>query len=293
MAEIPAILQKILKEPLLHFLIISIGFFVFYSSNNKTSDKSIIAKSEIVISQSQVRNIKNQFERVWKRQPTEQETKGMLKGYIKEEILYREALSLGLDRDDTIIRKRMAQKIDFLFSDIASIAEPTEEQLEKHYHDSQSKYTRDVQLTFSHIYLNPTKHDNTLKTDAEKIIATLKNKKADPADLGDPIMLEPIFNKIETSQINNLFAENFATDISTLETGKWQGPIKSGYGYHLVKIDQRIESQPTPFEEIRTIVKRDWKAIKQKESNDATYALMKQRYKITIEPSAKTQKESK
>jgi len=275
-------IYKLLREPLLHFLMIGAGLFFLFS---QVDDPNIVTDNRIVITQANLDRLADVWLRRTGRPPTSQDRERQIDHFIREEVLYREALAMGLDKDDVIVRRRLSQKMEYLFNDLSTTAEPTETELNAFLADNASKFTVPAKISFRHIYLNPNSRDQGVYEDAEKLLAQLH----DPADVtdvtskGDRLLLPYDYSEEREKQLASLFGESFATQLFTLPAGSWQGPIPSRYGLHLVYVKSYIKSQLPQLAEIRERVSGEWQAEKQRKSNEAFYQSMRQRYEIVLD----------
>ena len=279
-------LRRWLREPLLHFLILGVLLFLLFHLKGGSGTK----QSEIVVTTGTVRTISEGFERVWKRPPTQQELDSLIQDYIKEEIYYREAVANGLDRDDTIIRRRLRQKMEFLADGMGYIKEPTEKDLQLYLQRHPEKFRVENRFTFSQVYLNPEQHQNSLPQDATQLLAKLNNagNSVDASQYGDRFMLGYYFSNQSESNVARTFGDQFAKQLAQLETGKWVGPIESGYGQHLVLISNRTEGSTPPLSEVRKQVQSEWMTEEAKQTSEKFYESLRSRYNVKIEQPQKT-----
>ena len=280
-------MSKLLKEPLLHFLVLGAVLFGLYSWLGRGSGRGAGPAEEIVVSQGRIRSFAEGFGRVWNRLPTGQELTGLVRDYVREEALYREALALGLDRDDTIVRRRLAQKIEFLSDDLAAAVEPTDRQLAEYLERHPDSFRTESRFTFSQIFLDPQRRGARLASDAAQMLARLNAGSAspDPAALGDSRMLEPHFDDAARRDVAAQFGEVFVTALTDLALRRWEGPVKSGYGVHLVRVEKRALGRVPELAEVRDDVAREWSAEKRREVKEDQFQALLQRYKVTIEQS--------
>ena len=274
-------LKRILKEPLLHFLLLGAGLFVAYSMVQRPGGGS----NEIVVTTGEVEHLAAGFAKAWQRQPTPQEMAGLVKARVREEVYYREAMRLGLDKDDTVIRRRLHQKMEFIADDVAAQAEPTDAQLAAYLQAHPDSFRVEPRLTFRQVYLDPEKRGKSLARDSEQLLEKL-NRLGDTADaetLGDPLMLEHTFSALPTSEIAKQFGVGFAAKLSELSPGQWQGPIQSGYGMHLVLVSKRTEGQLPALADVREAVRREWDNARRLQANEKFYQQLLQRYTVTVE----------
>jgi hypothetical protein len=209
----------------------------------------------------------------------------LIRDYIREEVYYREAVALGLDRDDTVIRRRLRQKLEFLSEDIAALAEPTQAELEAFLQSQPERFRAEPRLTFRQVYLDPQRHGDRLAADAQALLGRLRRAgaQADVSALGDSLLLASHFESVSSSEITTQFGEEFARAIDSLVPGEWSGPVQSGYGVHLVLVSARTEGRLPELEEVRDAVRREWANTQREKANEAFYQRLLARYTVTIE----------
>jgi hypothetical protein len=274
--------MKILREPLLHFILLGAAIFAVFSliSRHKTEKPG-----EIVVTQGTLENIAAGFTRTWQRPPTKEELQGLVRDYIREEAAYREALNMGLDRDDTIVRRRLRQKLEFISDDLASHAEPSDADLDAFLKAHLGLFKAEPVFSFRQIYLNPQLHGANLQRDEASILAELRSEGsgASLSSLGDPFLLEQSFENVSLAEVKQNFGEQFASGLSVLSTGHWQGPVNSGYGAHLVFLSKRSEGRIPSLAEVRDQVRREWLNAKRTEAIEKFYETLLRRYTVKIE----------
>ena len=199
--------------------------------------------------------------------------------------MYREALALGLDRDDTIVRRRLQQKLEFLSEDLAVVGEPTEQELDQFLTQHPESFRSETRLTFSQVFLNPDRRGASLEADTTQLLARLnaQNSTLDLVSLSDSRMLDPRLEEVPQSDVVRQFGAEFAAELLTLPLGRWQGPVKSGYGLHLVRVEERTLGHLPSLGEVRDAVVREWEAAKRREMKEAQYKALLTRYTVTIE----------
>jgi PPIC-type PPIASE domain len=275
-------MKKLLREPLLHFLVLGVAIFAAYGLVLK---RSADEPGKIVISAGQVASMAESFARTWRRPPTGEELDGLIRDRVQEEVYSREALALGLDKDDTIIRRRLRQKMEFVTDDVAALAEPTDDQLGDYLKTHADAFRVQREFTFSQVFLNPERHGENLGRDATELLAQLRHagENVDLSELGDSFLLEHKFQSLPASEVVKQFGDKFAARLNELSPGQWQGPIESGYGVHLVRISERTEGRMPELAEVRDAVRREWVNARRLESNEKFYAELLKRYVVTIE----------
>ena len=214
-------MKKWHKEPLLHFLIIGAFIFVVFSIVNK--DEIDVSGNKIVITAADIERLSSNWSKKWNRPPTEIELKGLVESYIKEEVYYREALALGLDQNDTILRRRLMQKMEFLSNDLAELNQPDKTALNKYFFENKEKYELPARVSFTHIYFSLDKRGAKIVEDAESVLSGLDALRA--PDKGDSFMLEYDFAHETPYEVERLFGKSFAEQLFTLKANAWQGPI--------------------------------------------------------------------
>ena len=276
-------MNRILKEPLLHFLLLGAGLFVVYGMRQAPGADGDSGK--IVVTMGQIEHLAAGFAKTWQRPPTPDELAGLVRDRVREEVYCREAKALGLDQDDAVIRRRLRQKMEFISEDIAAQAEPTDAELNAYLQAHPDSFRVDPRFTFRQVYLNPGTHGRNLASDAARLLARLNRAGADAdvAHLGDPLMLDQEFSAASAREVGNQFGERFAARLPELTPGEWQGPVESGYGVHLVLVSERIEGRLPALAEVRDAVQREWSNTRRLEANDAFYGELLKRYTVTIE----------
>ena len=250
------------KEPLLHFFIIGVTLFAVYAltlgPTREESDGTEV--TGIVVGQAQLDHLIATWKQLWDREPTRQELTRLVNDYIREEVLYREAIALGLDRDDTIVRRRMAQKMAFLSRGDAP-QDPTDGDLRKWFAKNQQRYEFPATVSFSHIYFSSEQRGPRATDDAKEVLAKLHSEATPPIrdpDRGDRFMTRYDFVSIGQRDLRNLFGDEFATRVFELKALGWHGPVESSYGQHLVYLSERTERHVPDFEIVRSRVEIDW-----------------------------------
>ena len=271
-----------LKEPLLHFLILGGLIFALY---NLVSEQAGSADA-IVISAGQQENLINTFSRTWQRPPTAQEFKGLLDDYVRQEIAYREGRAMGMDQGDIIIRRRMRQKLELLAEDVASLAVPTDEQLQVFLDENQADFQLEPRLSLQHIYFSTDRRGDAAEQDALELLQRLgtDGPGGELEQFGDPLPLPFRLEDMREGEIARLFGTLFTEELVGLETGRWLGPVRSGFGLHLVFIMDRVDGRIPALDEVRDAVQRDWFSKRRREAVDGLYDRLAENYTIDVEP---------
>jgi PPIC-type PPIASE domain len=275
--------MKFLREPLLHFVLLGAAMFVIYGL---VSQERVGKPGHIIITQGKIDNLAATFARVWQRPPVDQELEGLIRDYVREEVLYLEALALGLDRDDTIIRRRLRQKMEFVSEDLAAQTEPSDDDLRAYLQAHPEAFAIEPRFTFRQVYLDPLRRGAHLAGDVDRLLAELRHpgNAADPAEIGDALLLAHRFERVAASEVRAIFGDTFAAGLSTLTPGQWQGPVASGYGVHLVYVGERMEGRIPELADVRQAVRREWANTRRLAANEVFYQTLLRRYTVSIEP---------
>jgi hypothetical protein len=275
-------LKRMLHEPLMHFLLLGVGIFLAYSL---VAQRTSIEPEKIVVTEGQIEHLAMGFARTWQRPPSADELEGLIREHLREEVYYREAMALGLDKDDIIIRRRLRQKLEFISEDVAAQVEPTDEQLRAYLKAYPEAFRVERRFTFRQVYLNPKRRRESLAHDAAQLLVQLHRTgdKADTLSLGDSFLLEHDFDAVPASEVAKQFGEKFAAQLNELQPGQWQGPVESGYGVHLVFISERTIGRLPALEEIRDAVRRKWANARRLEANEQFYQGLLKHYTVTVE----------
>ncbi len=276
--------KRWLREPLLHFLILGAALFALYAYINRGRG-GVEPSKQIVVSLDDLREMDVYFESQWHRQPTPAEFAAMVEDKVREDVLYREALAMGLDKDDTIVKRRMAQKMQFLAEDVAAAHEPSSAQLRTWFDKHQEKFALPSRISFRHIYFSPDKRGNNAHDDAAKALTQLTGQAADSklaASMGDRFMFQDYYGDRAPDAIAKEFGPPFAVAVEKLKPGSWQGPVESGYGWHLVYVTTVIPGRIPAFEEIESDVKTAWLGEQKRQAWEKAYAEMRSKYTVLL-----------
>jgi peptidyl-prolyl cis-trans isomerase C len=271
--------RQLIRDPLLQFIVLGVVLFGLYQLFR---DESPSDDRRIVISAQQVDQLSAIFQKQWMRPPTERELQGMVDGFVREEVLYREAKSLGLDRDDTVIRRRLAQKIEFLAQDLATQVEPSDSELETFFKEHPDLFREPPRISFEHVYVSVDARGAEAAADAEKILAALRSG-TDPSEQGDRFMLQRRYIGRNPDEVARHFGRGFAEELLELPRGEWIGPVESGYGLHLVFIEGVEDAYLPDFAEIRPEVRDEYFSFRRREVDEQFYSQLREGYEIVIE----------
>ena len=274
-------MKRLLREPLFHFLIL--GALLFWVAG-VLQDPSGPGSNQIIVTTGQVELLAASFSRTWQRPPTPKELDALIDHYVREEICYREAIALGLDQGDPVVRGRMRQKLEFLTEGLAPLPEPTDSLLRAFLGDNVERYRVEPQSAFRHIYLNRDDRGDRTRADAGELLDWLKGMDpADvPADAGDAFLLPLEVELSYRGQIARIFGDDFAEQVTLMEPGRWVGPIESGFGLHIVFVHERIGGSVPPLEDIRFAVENDWRSEQRRDATEKIYQKLREGYTVFV-----------
>jgi hypothetical protein len=278
-----SLFRRIIREPLFQFMVLGMGVFALYTVLNVSDASRGLEPDRIEVSPGRIAQLEQIFAKTWQRPPSRRELQGLVEGFIKEEIFYREGRKLGLDRDDTILRRRLQQKMEFLMEPSAAELEPTEEELRRYFKEHIERYRSPSRIAFRQIFLDPRKR-NDIEDDARALLQTVNANpdSVNTGELGDTTLLPTEVGLVPMDRIAGTFGEDFAAAFPEASPGKWFGPIQSVYGLHLVMVDDRINPEEPELDRVRQAVLRDWQGAKRDETSQANYREMMQRYEIDV-----------
>jgi parvulin-like peptidyl-prolyl isomerase len=238
---------------------------------------------QIVLTYDQLARFATQFEAQWGRAPTMRELDQLVEADVKEEILYREGLAMGLDKDDEIVRRRMAQKMQFLAEDVVAAHVPTEAELRAWFDENRARFEEPARVSFRHLYFSPDRRGVNARADAENALAELKDAPEDTKFVSaDPFMFQEYYRDRAAEYLNKEFGPPFTVAVAKLPAGSWRGPIESGFGWHLVFVDAVIPARAPPFEEIEQDVKNAWLDEQKTKSVEDAYKDMRAKYTVLL-----------
>jgi peptidyl-prolyl cis-trans isomerase C len=278
------LLKRWAREPLLHFLLIGIAVFAVYSYMHRGRG-GVESSREIVLSLDELQQLEMYFVSQWHRPPTPAEFQAMVEDKVREEVLYREGLAMGLDKEDTIVKRRMAQKMQFLAEDVAAAHEPSTAELEAWFEKNRNKFALPGRYSFRHLYFSPDKRGKNAQDDAAQALARIAGQPEDSklaVSLADPFMFQDYYGDRAPEALAKEFGPQFAVALEKLKPGSWRGPIESGYGWHLVYIDTVIPGRIPAFEEIEPDVKTAWLAEQKQQAWQKAYQEMRAKYAVLL-----------
>lgn len=264
------------------FLVLGAGIFLLFAF---VGDRREIRPEEILVRAGQIERMSQAWHKTRMRSPTQHELEGLIEDFIQEEIYYREALALGLDKDNPVIRRHLRQKMEFLSEDIAAQEDPTEEELHAFHDANPDTFREEARLSFRHIFFNTDIRGHAAADDADAALVALTStgNTAATSEYGDPLMFPGEFGLASEREISDQFGSLFIGQLLSLDKGRWSEPVESGFGLHLVFIDERIDSYVPPLKSVRDAVVREWREARRQELNAAFYDGLRPRYSVVIE----------
>ena len=283
-------LRRLIREPLLHFLLIGLLLFVIYDRLHPGSeDKS--ESNRIVLTSDDFEQLGVTWLAQGRAPPSPEQMQSLIELRVREEVLYREGVALGLDKDDTIVKRRIAQKMEFLAEGAAIESNPAPDTLRTWFKENAERFSLPARISFRHLYFSPDRRGEHAQEAAVKAMEQLSGKPGDWKEaeaLGDPFMDRDYYGDRSAEDMAKLFGSNFARDIARLKTGQWQGPVESGYGWHLVFIDTSVPARVPTFEEIEPEIRAEWIEDQRALFKRKTYEAMRARYRVVTPEETKS-----
>lgn len=276
-------LKRLIKEPLIHFFILGALIFALYAWVGNPDGRD---DYEIVVSEGKVQNLVEIFTRTWQRPPTPQELQGLIDAYIRDEIFYREGLAMGLDQNDTVIRRRLGQKYEFVMEDLADAGPPSDAQLRKFFQENAEKFQDPIRLSFEQVFLDPNRAGPDVKTRAQDLLTQLGSE-SNPdnlAQLSDASLFQARYDGVSPADVERDFGKSFAQEMVKLSPEEWVGPIPSAYGSHLVRVLAKQAGDGPDFAKLRPLLEREWKYQRAQAKKDQLFQKLRKKYQVIIEP---------
>jgi hypothetical protein len=277
-------LKQWLREPLLYFLLIGAALFVVYRVLNP-SPQADTRSGLIELTQDDLVQMSVAWLAQGRPSLTAEQMQSLVEHRVREEILYREAIELGLDKGDTIVRRRLAQKMEFLMEDVSAIREPSPEEIRAWFAANPQRFALSPRVSFRHLYFSLDRRGARAGEAAAAALQEVNGKPGDwsgAAALADPFMFQDYFGDRSLQEIATVFGPGFARALMQLKTGAWQGPIESGYGWHLVFVDSIAPSRIPALEESEPEVSSEWVAEQRARAKRKAYETLRARYQVVV-----------
>ena len=261
--------KRLAREPLVHFLVAGTLIFAVWGGGGDAADRSI------TVTEAQVRGLTEQWEQQWHRQPTPAEVDGLIRDLIKDEVYYREAMRLGIDKDDIIIRRRMRSKMEFLVAAQAENEVPSDATLQTWLDTHRRRYATSAAISFDQIHVAG-------DAGRARLVLAQLAKGADPAALASPLAVPATLDDAPAGEIDRQFGDGFATAIAALPPGRWAGPLASGFGQHFVRLRKVTPGSVPPLSAVRKAVENDWREANRTGRENTAYQALLDGYTIRI-----------
>jgi hypothetical protein len=267
-----------------HFFIIGALIYAAYAY---TGTKAIEDDGKrISVTAGEITWLEDTWKKRWNRPPTPEELQGIVKQFLRERVLSSEATAMGLDKDDIVIRRRLAQKLEYLSQDVLDGGTPSDEELTAFFEKNAKAYEEPAVLTLTHVFFDPDKRGGQALEEAKTQKVVLSNQKVAPTDArsyGDPFMLQSYYPERTYGELSKLFGSGFVETLSGLPEGEWHGPVLSGYGVHLVYIHHRQDARPAKLSDVKDKVLLDWQDKRRQELSEKYLSGLLERYEVLIE----------
>lgn len=263
--------RSLLREPLVHFLVAGALLFGLYAALDRTADEP---RGVIRITAVDLEWLSASWLRQHRRAPDDRELRQLVVDHLRQELLAREARALGLDEEDTIVRRRLAQKMEFLLQDAVLLGDPDEAELRRLHGRDGSLYRSAASVSFTQLFF-------AREPDAERGLGALEAGAID--GLGDPTLLAHQYARVDEPTVANLFGHAFAERLFDLEAGVWRGPLRSAYGFHLVRVTERQPAAPLPFDEAREQIRANWLRDRKTEADDLLFRSLLEKYELIVD----------
>lgn len=276
-------MKRLLQEPLVHFLVLGALLFAAYQYWEPTP--ATASSKEIRLSLDQLRQLALQFQSQWRRPPTAAELEKLVEAAVQSEILYREALAMGLDKDDEIVKRRMVQKMQFIAEDVAAAHEPTPDELRVWFDKNRARFALPGRLSFRHLYFSPDRRGARTRADAQEALSRLAAERQGSkaaANLADPFMFQDSYADRAVDVLRKEFGPQFVLALEKLPVGQWSGPVESGFGWHVVFVDAASPARAPSFEEVEPDVRAAWLGEQRVLAWHEAYNTMRAKYTVLV-----------
>jgi hypothetical protein len=272
-------MSRLIKDPLVHFLLIGAALFAVSAWRGESLSAG---RERIVVTAEQVAQARAAAAVLQGREPTREELDALVEPTIRDEVLYREALALGLDENDDEVRRRLIEKMTYLTQDLADPQPSSDEALHQFYDANPELFTIPSLVSFDQVFFSPSTRGDRLEADAAAGLVALRAGRA-PADVGDRTPLREAYDDAPREQVAVLFGDALAEALFDAAAGEWSGPFRSDFGLHVVRLRSRSEARLPPYEEIAARVAEEFGEQRRREANERAYQEMRARYDVVIE----------
>ena len=278
-------IRRLLGEPMLHFLLIGLALFGAY----RWTSPGDSGGRRIVISQGVINDLVTQHVAARGREPSAGELNYLIESYVHDEVLYREGVKLGLERDDIVVKRRVRQKIEMIAEEDASTRAPTDADLSAYLVANQARFVQPAILTFEQVFIGESTSRPRL-VHAAAVTREALRKGADPEELGKPTLLPHRMTRTPADLVARDFGASFAAALEKVKVGEWVGPIDSSFGAHYVRVSDRTPAIAPQLAAVRDDVVREWENERRQRARNEAYAKMRGEYQVSIETELATER---
>lgn len=267
------------REPFFQFLLLGALIWAGVEFVEAQSERYTIH-----VGQAERQRLAIAYQQQYNQAPTSEQLQNLTDRYIRQQIFVREGHALGLDKGDEIVERRIAQKYEFLQQDLGAPDVPDDARLRSWYQAHKLQYLIGPQVAFSQVYFSPDRDGEAgAKARAEKALAALSaGKLARAPGLGDVFPGPSDLAPVSKEDAVRLFGESPLTAALTdLPAGKWSGPLRSGYGWHLIYVNQRLPPSLPAFEDIRGRISDDYREEQRRLENARSFEKLRAKYHVT------------
>ncbi len=272
---------KLLRDPFVQFLLAGAALYAVFALTAQENPDTL--DRQITVDAPTLEWIYANFTKQFQRPPTPSEMSALVRTHIEHEVKYREALAIGLEDQDSIVQRRMVQKFDFLFGDAAAEMEPDDSTLQEWYEVHRNEYERPATISFTHHWFSPDVRNGRAEADAKSAAAILN---AGEAVQSDPFPFEKNFDRDRESDIRRIFGQEFETALFAAPLNTWVGPLKSGLGFHAVRVTARTENVLPPLADVRDFVLDDWRRAESTQVLERTVTELMNHYEVSVDEAA-------
>jgi peptidyl-prolyl cis-trans isomerase C len=268
-----------IKDPLIHFLVVGALLFgaYFWWEGNNPEEKD----NRIVIEQADLDHLISLWKLQWKQGPSPSDVEAILDRHIRQEVFYREALKMNLDHNDQIIRNRLAQKMEAVANDLSLLMNPpTDERLRDYFHRHEAFFTLPPAYAFQQVLFSS--NEQQLEAHIEAMLARLRQGDSIPRERQNKLALPSVWPLTSEDEIQHAFGGRFVEELAQQSSGQWVGPIASGYGWHLVLIEDRQRARVPAFEDVRDYVAREYEYQAVLDAQNEVYEKLRGNYEVIV-----------
>ncbi len=281
--------SSLLKKPIIRILgfgtLLAVVLLIVLGPKMNSS-----TERRLVIGEDDFAHVLATWQKTWQRPPSRQELNQILNSYVRDEVLYQEAIKQELDKNNAMVKRSLIMQMTMLAESQAEQQAITEEDIQAYYALRQDQYQQEARISFVQLYFSKEKRGESAEADVKKAIRELNRREDDPTTVsgsGDIIMLESKYEQQLESQIDKHFGEGFAKQLVALPEGTWSGPVASSYGWHAVYITDKQEGQARPLEAVKAEIIREMEYEEKEAAKEQFFTELMQQYNIVYEGEVK------